>query len=163
MRKNNEIKNQATSDVVPQAGIIEYISLTDGLAVEESEFIIQKWLSDWETLEFLSVWESANNSQFNHEKSHVIRERAKLDSFVISVEDWIKQTNASGFAIESGHSYKVRAHPDIALEYGMWISPMFAVYVIHEFNRLKTNDNDANQSNKRVCMAEILRRKCHVG
>ena len=59
----------------------------------------------------------------------------------MSPTQWIKRTNAIGIISKGGrYSIGTYAHPDIAFEFASWLSPEFKLYLITEFERLKTNE-----------------------
>ncbi len=118
----------------------DYFSLTD-LAKRSSnrpEQVIQNWLRNRNTIEFLALWEKLNNPNFNHLEFEVIKEKAGLNSFAISVSDWANHTAAIGIYSKTGrYGGGTFAHKDIAFEFGSWISPSFKLLFIREFQRLK--------------------------
>jgi hypothetical protein len=121
----------------------DYISLTDMLQAKEGEFFIADWLRNRNTVEFLGIWESVHNPDFNYGGFATIRSQAGLNRFRISVKEWVAQTNAIGLVASAGRYGGTYAHPDIAFEFGMWISPEFKVYLVKEFRRLKEKEAGA--------------------
>jgi hypothetical protein len=119
----------------------DYISLTDMLQAKDGEFFISDWLRNRNTVEFLGIWESVFNPGFNYGEFATIRSQAGLNSYKISVKDWVKKTNAIGLKATPGRYGGTFAHPDIAFEFGMWISPEFKIYLVKEFRRLKEDEN----------------------
>jgi hypothetical protein len=88
------------------------------------------------TVEFLGIWERVNNPGFNYGEFAIIKSQAGLNSYKISVKDWVARTNAIGLRAATGRYGGTFAHKDIAFEFGMWISPEFKIYLIKEFQRL---------------------------
>jgi hypothetical protein len=115
----------------------DYICLTDMLKAKEGDFFITDWLRNRNTLEFLSVWEKLNNPNFNYGEFATIRNQSGLNSFKVSVKEWVEKTNAIGIFARAGRYGGTYAHKDIAFEFGTWISPTFKLYLIHEYQRLK--------------------------
>jgi len=115
----------------------DYICLTDMLKAKDGEFFITDWLRNRNTLEFLSVWEKLNNPNFNYGEFATIKNQAGLNSFKVSVKEWVDKTNAIGIFAKAGRYGGTYAHRDIAFEFGTWISPTFKLYLIHEYQRLK--------------------------
>ncbi len=120
----------------------EYISLTDMLKAKDGEFFISDWLRNRNTVEFLGIWESVFNPNFNCGEFATIRSQAGLNNYKISVKEWVEKTNAIGLKATAGRYGGTFAHPDIAFEFGMWISPEFKIYLIKEFRRLKEEENN---------------------
>ena len=59
----------------------------------------------------------------------------------MSPSRWINFTNSKGFISKRGkYNGGTFAHPDIALEFASWIDPAFKLYLIQEFERLKSNE-----------------------
>jgi len=119
----------------------DYISLTDMLKAKDGEFFISDWLRNRNTVEFLGIWESVFNPGFNYGEFAAIKSQAGLNSYKISVKGWVEKTNAIGLKATAGRYGGTFAHPDIAFEFGMWISPAFKIYLVKEFRRLKDDEN----------------------
>ena len=120
----------------------DYISLTDMLRAKDGDFFISDWLRNRNTVEFLGIWEKINNPNFNYGEFAIIKSQAGLNSYKISVKEWVKKTNAVGLKAAAGRYGGTFAHKDIAFEFGMWISPEFKIYLIKEFQRLKIEENE---------------------
>ena len=111
----------------------DYISLTDIAKYKDSEnprYIIQNWLRNKSTIEFLGVWEQMNNSNFNR---------------VLTPQKWIETTNAVGIKSTAGRYGGTYAHSDIAFEFASWISPEFKLYIIQDYQRLKQEESYKNK------------------
>ena len=132
---NNEINVQINSDKY-------FISLTDMLKGKDGDFFISDWLRNRNTVEFLGIWESINNPDFNYGEYAIIRNQAGLNSYKVSVKEWVAKTNAIGITAKAGRYGGTYAHTDIAMEFGMWISAEFKVFFIRELQRLKEDEND---------------------
>lgn len=131
---------QGTTIALSGRGDHEYISLTDMLRAKDGDFFIADWLRNRNTVEFLGVWERVHNPDFNYGEFATIRSQAGLNSYRISVKDWVEKTGAVGLRASAGRYGGTYAHPDIAFEFAMWISPEFKVYLVQEFRRLKTEE-----------------------
>jgi hypothetical protein len=130
----------------------DYISLTDMLRAKDGEFFISDWLRNRNTVEFLGIWESVFNPSFNYGEFAIIKSQAGLNSYKISVKEWVEKTHAIGLKATAGRYGGTFAHPDIAFEFGMWISPEFKIYLVKEFRRLKEDEN------RRLSLAWYLNR-----
>ncbi len=119
----------------------KYISLTDMIKAKDGDFFISDWLRNRNTVEFLGVWERVHNPSFNYGEFAIIKSNAGLNSYKLSVKEWVEKTKAIGIYSSTGRYGGTYAHPDIAFEFGMWISPEFKVYLIKEFQRLKDEEN----------------------
>ncbi|MCK9506095.1 MAG: KilA-N domain-containing protein [Porticoccaceae bacterium] len=118
----------------------DYISLTDMLKAKDGDFFIADWLRNRNTIEFLGIWESVHNPAFNYGEFATIRSKAGLNSYKLSVKEWVAQTGAIGLVAKAGRYGGTYAHRDLAFEFGMWISPEFKIYLIKEFQRLKQEE-----------------------
>ena len=98
------------------------------------------WLRNRNTMEFLGVWERIYNPNFNYGEFATIRNQAGLNSFKISVKEFVTRTGAISLQAKAGRYGGTYAHKDIAFEFAMWISPEFKVYVVREFQRLKADE-----------------------
>lgn len=141
-KKTTVIDVKGTSVTVVSGRQGDFISLTDMLRAKDGEFFISDWLRNRNTVEFLGIWESVNNPDFNYGGFAAIRSQAGLNSYKLSVKEWVEQTNAIGLRATAGRYGGTYAHKDIAFEFGMWISPEFKIYLIREFQRLKDEEND---------------------
>jgi len=118
----------------------DYISLTDMLKSKDGDFFISDWLRNRNTIEYLGVWEKIHNPNFNYGEFAIITSQAGLNSYRLSVKEWVSKTNAIGLSAKAGRYGGTYAHKDIAFEFGMWISAEFKIYLIKEFQRLKDEE-----------------------
>src|SRR3989339_2237181 len=118
----------------------DYISLTDMLKAKDGDFFISDWLRNRNTVEFLGIWESVYNPDFNYGEFAIIKSKSGLNNYKISVKEWVEKTKAIGLKATAGRYGGTYAHKDIAFEFGMWISPEFKIYLIKEFQRLKDEE-----------------------
>jgi KilA-N domain len=119
---------------------MDFISLTDMLKAKDGDFFIADWLRNRNTVEFLGIWEQVHNPNFNYGEFAIIKSQAGLNSYKISIKEWVAKTNAIGLAAKAGRYGGSYAHKDIAFEFGMWISAEFKIYLIKEFQRLKETE-----------------------
>lgn len=119
----------------------DYISLTDMVRnIENGLSLIEKWLRNKNTIEFLGIWEEIYNPDFNSPEFEGIKNQAGLNRFVLSVKQWVDNTNSKGIIAKAGRYGGTYAHKDIAFEFASWISPRFKLYLIKEFQRLKDQE-----------------------
>lgn len=142
MAKKNTIEVRGTQITILDESGEKYISLTDMLKAKDGDFFISDWLRNRNTVEFLGIWESVYNPAFNYGEFTIIKSQAGLNSYKISVKEWVEKTNAIGLKATAGRYGGTYAHADIAFEFGMWVSAEFKVYLIKEFKRLKDDESD---------------------
>jgi len=121
-----------------------FISLTDIARYKSpgrTDYLISNWLRNRNTLEFIGMWEALNNPAFNSTEFDGIKKNAGLNSFVLTVKQWVKQTGAIGLMAKAGRYGGTFAHKDIAFEFASWVSVEFKLYLIKEFQRLKEDEN----------------------
>ena len=123
-----------------KVGDEDYISITDMLKSKDGSFFISDWLRNRNTIEFLGIWEELHNSNFNYGEFAIIKSKAGLNSYKLSVKEWVEKTNSIGIISKTGRYGGTYAHKDIAFEFGMWISPKFKLLLIKEFERLKKKE-----------------------
>lgn len=140
MAKNKTIIVKGVEITIIKQYDNNYISLTDMLKAKDGDFFISDWLRNRNTVEFLGIWESVYNTDFNYGEFATIKSQAGLNNYKISVKEWQEKTNAIGLKATAGRYGGTYAHPDIAFEFGMWISPEFKIYLIKEFQRLKEDE-----------------------
>jgi hypothetical protein len=145
MAKKNTIEVKGNTISILNEVDGDFISLTDMLKSKDGDFFISDWLRNRNTVEFLGIWESVYNPDFNYGEFATIKSQAGLNSYKLSVKEWVSKTNAIGLKANTGRYGGTYAHSDIAFEFGMWISAEFKVYLIKEFKRLK--DDESNRLN----------------
>ena len=125
----------------------DYISLTDmARNFEDGVVLIEKWLRNKNTIEFIGIWEQLYNPDFNSPEFEGIKNEAGLNRFTLSVKKWIEKTRAIGLMAKTGrYGSGTFAHKDIAFEFGSWLSPEFKLYLIKEFQRLKEEEYRAKE------------------
>jgi hypothetical protein len=128
-QRKSEIDVRGTRISVRSIRGEDYISLTDMLKAKEGDFFISDWLRNRNTVEFLGIWESVHNPDFNYGEFATIKSLAGLNSYKISAKDWVEKTSAIGLSSSAGRYGGTFAHKDIAFEFGMWISPEFKITI----------------------------------
>lgn len=126
----------------------EFISLTDLARYanpEEPKIPIYAWMRNKDVIAYLGLWEQLNNENFKGHEFETFENQAGRNSFYMSPQKWIKETNAIGIISKSGNNGGTYARSDIALEFASWLSPEFKLYVIQEFERLKKNEAYQNK------------------
>ena len=122
----------------------DYISLTDIAKAKQKnkpDQIIQNWMRNRHTIEFLGIWEKMKNPNFNPLEFEGFLYEAGSNSFLLSSSKWIKKTNAIGIYVKVGRNGGTFAHKYIALAFASWISPEFELYLVSEFDRLKSKES----------------------
>ncbi len=144
MAKSKTINVKGTKITIIQKGKDDFISLTDMVkGFEDGLVLIEKWLRNKNTIEFIGIWEEINNPVFNSSEFGGIKNEAGLNRFTLSAKRWIEKTNAIGIVAKTGrYGSGTFAHKDIAFEFGSWLSPEFKLYLIKEFQRLKEEENN---------------------
>lgn len=124
----------------------DFISLTDIARYKDKErtnYIIQNWMRNRNTIEFLGLWEKLNNPNFKSIESDAFKSQAGLNSFSLTPTRWIEKTDAVGLISKAGrYGGGVYAHKDIAFEFASWISTEFKLFLIKEFQRLKNEESE---------------------
>jgi len=124
----------------------DYVSLTDIARIKNTDFpsdVVKNWLRLKSTIEYLGLWESINNLNFNSVEFDAFMKSAGSNAFVLTPSKWVKETNAIGIRSGRGkYSSGTFAHRDIALEFASWISPEVKLYIIKEFQRLKLEESE---------------------
>ena len=146
MSKNRIIEVQGIPVTVSFGDIADYICITD-MAIAKSDNsraadVIRNWLRNRSTLEYLSTWEEIYNPNFKVFESEHFKKDVGLVTFTPSVSEWVEKTDAIGLFVKKGRYGGTFAHKDIAFEFASAINPVFKLYLIREFQRLKTQEND---------------------
>jgi len=145
MSKNKKIEVKGNEITIFKGDNDDYISLTDIAKYKDAthtDTIIQNWLRNRNSIELLGFWEQMYNPNFKPLEFEGFRKQAGLNSFVLTPKKWIETTNAIGIISKSGRYGGTFGHKDIAFEFASWISIEFKLYIIKEFQRLKTDESD---------------------
>ena len=136
-----KIKVENVEISVIKVGGEDYISLTDMVReVENGSALIEKWLRNKNTIEFLGIWEEMYNPDFNSPEFGGIMAEAGTNRFLLSVKQWIERTNARGIVAKVGRYGGTYAQKDLAFEFASWVSPKFKLYLIRDYQRLKADE-----------------------
>ena len=146
MAKNRIITVQNIPVTVSFEHTDDFICITDMAAAKSDNSraadVIKNWIRSRNTLEFLGTWEQIYNPDFKVVEFDHFKQEAGLHTFTLSVTDWVDSTNAVGIYVKRGRYGGTYAHKDIAFEFASAISPVFKLYLIKEFQRLKEEEND---------------------
>ena len=154
MSKTNKIQVENKIISITKQNEGDYICLTDMVRDEEGNDHIRNWMRNRNTVEFIGLWETLHNPDFKGVEFDRFRQEAGLNSFNLTPKKWIETTNAIGIISKSGRYGGTYAHKDLAFEFGAWISPMFKLLLIKEFQRLK--EIETNQYNLEWNVKRIL-------
>jgi hypothetical protein len=142
--KKSKIEVQGFEITIISGNNDDFISLTDIARqrdLERSDYILQNWLRNRSTIEFIGLWEQLNNPIFNSIEFDGIKNLSGSNSFSLTPKRWIESTNAIGLVSKTGRYGGTFAHKDIAFEFATWISPEFKLYLITEFQHLKQDES----------------------
>ena len=134
--------NNVEISISIEPGKDDYICLTDIAKDQEGDDHIRNWMRNKNTIEFLGTWEVINNPDFKGVEFDTFLKQAGLNRFNMTPRKWIEATNAVGIISKSGRNGGTYAHKDIALEFCSWFSPTFKLYLIKEYQRLKTKEDN---------------------
>lgn len=150
--KKKQIEVQGTHITVLTTHGQDFISLTDMARKFGEDTLVYNWMRNRNSVEFLGLWERIHNPAFKGLEFETFCRQAGLNSFSLTPRKWIDATGAIGIESRAGRNGGTYAHPDIAFEFGAWLSPEFKLYLIKEFQRLK------NEENSRLSLAWDLNR-----
>ncbi len=149
MGKNRVIVVQNINIAISEGNFDDYICITDiakaKVGKSRGADVVKNWMRNRATLEFLGTWEQIYNPDFKVVEFDHFKSKAGLHTFVLSVSEWIEKTEAIGLFVKRGRYGGTYAHKDIAFEFSSAISPVFKLYLIKEFQRLKEAENDAKK------------------
>ncbi|MDD4032518.1 MAG: KilA-N domain-containing protein [Bacteroidales bacterium] len=137
MTKQTQIEVENKRISIIQQDNQDYICLTDMVRGEEGDDYIRNWMRNRNTVEYLGLWETLNNPNFKGVEFDTFRKESGLNSFNLTPRKWIEATNAIGIISKAGRYGGTYAHKDLAFEFGIWISPMFKLLLIKEYQHLK--------------------------
>jgi len=135
-----KINVKDTEVTILQINNEDYICITDMIKAKDGDFFVSDWLRNRNTLEYIEIWEQIYNQNFNYAEFAIIKSRAGLNNFKISVKELAEKTNIISLQAKTGRYGGTYAHKDIAFEFALWISPEFKIYIVKEFQRLKEEE-----------------------
>jgi hypothetical protein len=146
---NQSFKGKITAQgteitVLSQGRDDDFISLTDIARYknpEEPNVVVANWLRVRNTIEYLGIWEQLYNPNFKPLEFEGFKRAAGSNAFTLSPAKWISSTNAVGMTVKSGRNGGTFAHKDIAFKFASWISAEFELYIIKDYQRLKSDEN----------------------
>lgn len=125
----------------------DYICLSHIAKLKKGNRHIRNWMKNSATIEFLILWEQLNNKNFNVTQMGNIKKETKLNNFTMTPDKWVNKTNSIGIISKRGRYGGIYAHKDIALEFAMWLSPIFKLWLLKEFQKLKKHEQNNFDSN----------------
>lgn len=143
--KESIVVNNLPINIISNDNENDFISLTDLAKYKNAEFpkdVIKNWMRSRSTIEFLGLWEMMHNPNFRADDFDKYKNDAGEHSFVMTPQKWIESTNAIGIVSRSGNGGGTYAHKDIAFEFASWLSPEFKLYVITDYQRLKSDESN---------------------
>ena len=152
----NSINVQGADIQLLELQEVDYISLTDMVKNFGDSQLIYNWMKNRSTLEYLGAWEQLYNPNFLNEGFDQMRIQSGFNAFTLTPKKWIEATGAIGFVSKSGrYGGGIFAHKDLAFEFGTWLSPVFKLYLIREFQQLKESQSKGNTWDLRRELAKI--------
>jgi len=156
MNKLQVLKYEINTKIINKE---DYISLTDiAKKVNEKEprFVIQNWMRNKDTIDYLRLWENIYNPNFNRVGFEAVKSESGHNRFTMSPTKWINSVNAIGIISKSGkYDSGTYGHFDIAMEFASWISPEFKLYIVTEFKRLKEKEQTTIGWNLKRTLSKI--------
>lgn len=114
----------------------KYINISN-LVTHVSEmspsYAVQSWLRDYNVLEFLMLWECKHNPDFDKEAYTNLVSMAKRNEITLTPKMWIENTKAIGIISKTGRNGGTLAHPTIACDFMMWLSPKYRLMIVEAF------------------------------
>ncbi len=145
MAKKNEIIVKDVNIKTMTIDGVDYICITD-IAKQKNDIdpngVIANWMRNRNTIEYLGLWETLHNANFNPLEFDGFRKEAGLNAFTLSPTRWIEATNAIGLVSKSGRYGGTYAISDIAFKFANWVSVEFELYLVMEFQRLKAKEQE---------------------
>jgi len=160
MAKTKKIEVQDKVISIVEYNDQDYICLTDMVRNEEGNDHIRNWMRNRNTVEYIGLWETLHNPNFKGVEFDTFRKQAGLNNFNLTPKKWIEATNAIGLVSKSGRYGGTYAHKDLAFEFGAWLSPMFKLLIIKEYQRLK--EIETNQYNLEWNVKRILSKTNYI-
>lgn len=110
-----------------------FISLTDiarKFSDAEPSYVVQSWMRNRSTLEFFALWEKQYNDGFSADGYEKLLTQLNTGNFTMTPKQWIAQTKAVGLTSKAGKNGGTYAHPLLACEFMMWLSPEYKLNLL---------------------------------
>ncbi len=139
-KRKIKVDNLDISIISKEGG--DFISLTDIARkfTKVPKDILKSYFRNSQNIEYLAAWENLHNEQFKADVADQFKLASIKNSFSMSVKQWVEKTNAIGVYATHGRLGATYAHKDIAFQFAMWLSPVFQLYIVKEFDRLKMQE-----------------------
>ena len=124
---------------------VDYICITDIAKQKNSaepKDVVKNWMRQKNTLEYLGLWEKLNNPNFKGVEFDPLLAEAGSNAFTMSPTRWVELTSAIGIVTKNGAGGGTYAQRDIAFKFANWVSVEFELYLVMEFQRLKTKEQE---------------------
>ncbi len=129
----------------------DYVSISDiAKRSDNSKYVIYNWMRNTNTIRYLYEWERIHNQNIKGVQMHTLLEKGTDNRFTMTPQKWIKTVNAIGLRVKNGRGGGTFAHKDIALNFIYWLDPVFQIYFIKEFQRLKEEENKVLRNGKKI-------------
>ena len=156
MKKLQVLEYEINTKIINQE---DYVSLTDiakKLNKDEPRFVIQNWMRNKDTIDYLGLWESIYNPNFNRVGFEAVEKESGRNRFTMSPTKWKNSVNSIGILTKAGkYNGGTYAHFDIAMEFASWISPEFKLYIVTEFKRMKEKEQKGLGWNLKRTLSKI--------
>jgi len=140
MAKNRKIEVKGVVVTITEKGKEDFISLSDiATGFDGGTGLIEKWIRNKNTIEFLAVWEAINNPDFNISGHKTILGEVGTNRFMMSVKKWVALTNAIGITANAGRYGGTFACREIAIEFATWLNPLFKMEIIGKIFQFSEN------------------------
>lgn len=120
----------------------DMLSLTE-LAKQSSEespaYVIQSWMRSRNTMEFLRQWENDMNEEFDDSACVELIHQAHTTSLTITPSLWIRRTHAVGMYVKQGKGGGVKAYPEIAADFRLWLDPTERLTLLRSIRNIESN------------------------
>ena len=111
-------------------GSISLTQLAKEYSKESPGYVIQSWMRNRNTLEFLRQWEVVENPDFDDAACEELIRQAHSSSLTITPSLWVKKTHAIGMTVKQGKGGGVTAHSEIALDFHLWLDPTMRIAMV---------------------------------
>ena len=108
---------------------------------EEPFIVVNNWMRLRNTIEYIGLWEQLHNPNFIPIEFDRFLSEAGTNAFTLSPQKWINATNAVGIISKTGRNGGTFAISDIALKFAAWLSVELELYIVKDYQRLKSDES----------------------
>ena len=138
IRSHTEIMRRYVRSMI-SGNMVSLTEIARQYTEDSPGYIIQSWMRSRNTLEFLRQWENDMNGEFDDRACEKLLHQAHTSSLTVTPSLWIRRTHAAGIYVKQGKGGGVRAYPEIAADFRLWLNPAERLALVKIVQEIKAD------------------------